>query len=635
MFKSNVDIHQGLNRYFQNFPDATLVLDENQMVCWVNRRFESLLEWEGYELEGQTLMFIEEEYRHLIIRKIKEGSFSGNEDQEGLIIPCSKQSGEDIYLNIRLFEVGDKKVKTYTALLFSRLSESSLTLAALKESEERYKELFESSSDAIIIVDYDTLIIENTNEATLSMFEYEKSELLGQSAGMLIKNFPEKSIKEHHQILENEVIKDGLASRTFKTKNGDEFTGEISRSFFFSEGQKKIISSIRDISARLKLEEQLRQSQKMEAIGTLAGGIAHDFNNILSSVLGFTELALDEVKPGTLLSDNLEEVMTAGNRAKQLVQQILTFSRKDDPEFKMVKVKSIIEEASKLIRASLPSTIDIIQELNSESNIYADPTQIHQIIMNLCANAGQAMEEYGGVLKISLSDRFIDAGEMDTHKYIQSGYYTEIVVQDSGDGIQKKYIKQVFDPFFTTKPKGKGTGMGLAVIQGIVQTLKGFISVDSERGKGTIFKVYLPVMGNLTEEFKSDLNYESTCGTERILFVDDEEALVLLWLQVLGNMGYDIKACNSSVEALKLFKERPDDFDIIITDYTMPNMNGEVFSKEILKIRPDIPIILCTGYSHKFDDNKASRIGISAYINKPILKVEITSLIRHLLDKKK
>lgn len=623
-----------LKQMIESFPEGILVLDENNEIICINTQLKSLFGWEEFELKGKSLIIVDGDYRQLVLNRIERSKGVTPAYQEGLIIKCLKKTGEEIYLNIKFSDLGMDAGEKRTLLIFSRLSESSLTLAALKESEEKYKELFDNTSDAILILDFETFVVDDINESASRLFGYKKDELIGKIPKDILSESKKLDLEGYRkQIVENSLT-EGFPAHHFKRKDGTVFVGEVSRSFFYSDGRKKLISSIRDISVRLKFEERLRQSQKMEAIGKLAGGIAHDFNNILSSVLGFTELAMEDVRADTMLKDNLQEVMIAGNRAKNLIQQILTFSRKDDPEFKVVKVKSIIKEGLNLIRASLPSTIEIVSNLNSESTVFADPTQIHQIIMNLCSNAGKAMEEHGGVLTVILNDRFLDPAENKAHEHIPTGYYTEIVVEDTGSGIQDKFLKQVFDPFFTTKPIGEGTGMGLSVIQGIVKTLKGSILVDSTVGKGTIFKIYLPIVGNMTEEFVDNSNCDHLDGTERILFVDDEEALVLLWVQVLGHMGYDIKACNSSIEALNLFKENPDKFDLVITDYTMPNMTGDKLAKELLKIRPDIPIILCTGYSHNIDEHKAKKMGITAYINKPILKAELANVIRHLLDKK-
>lgn len=582
------------------------------------------------------MVFIDEAYRPLLVNKLRRFKVEKTPShQEGVVVRCTKKSGKSLYLTVKFLAMKDQKSNTNAMLVFSEISEQSLTLNALKVSEEKYRGLFENSSDAISIVDLESTVIEDVNNTASIMFGYEREELIGKKLADVLAESEYQGISAYRERIRAESAQDTLPARRFIKKDGSEFIGEISRRIFFSDGKEKLLSSIRDISTRLRLEERLRHSQKMEAIGSLAGGIAHDFNNILSSVLGFTELSLDEVEDGSVIKDNLEEVMIAGNRAKYLVQQILTFSHKEDPEVTVIKLKPIVEEALKMIRASLPSSILIQSELHSDSSILADPTQIHQVVMSLCINSGHAMDSAEGTLRVTLEDRYLDETILPEKSPLSAGNYVEITVEDTGGGIKDEHMSQLFDPFFTTKPEGEGTGMGLSVIKGIVKTLKGTILVDTKAEKGTSFKVYFPIMGNLAEEFKVNPTYESTRGTERILFVDDEEALVQLWVQVLGNMGYDITASNCCLDALKLLKDHPNDYDLIITDYAMPNMTGGRMIREILKIRPDIPIILCTGYHHKIDESQAKQFGISAYINKPILRAEILNVVRHVLDKKK
>jgi nitrogen-specific signal transduction histidine kinase/CheY-like chemotaxis protein len=398
-------------------------------------------------------------------------------------------------------------------------------------------------------------------------------------------------------------------------------------------GQHFLLGLARDISERKQLEEKLIQAQKMEAIGTLAGGIAHDFNNILSSIIGYTELSLYNVEKGTLLQSNLQEVLIAGQRAADLVKQILTFSRQTDQEEKPVQVKSIVKETLKLIRASIPSTIDIKQNIHSDALVMGDSTQIHQVLMNLCTNAAHAMEKTGGVLKIDLLDVNLDSESISNHPDLKPGPYISLNVTDTGLGIHSNVMEKIFDPFFTTKEKGEGTGMGLSVVHGIVHSHGGTIYAYSEPGKGSTFKVFLPVIERyLKPEDKIDRPIPT--GTERILFIDDEPAIVKMGKQILESLGYDVTARNSSLDALDLFKEKTDRFEIVITDMTMPYMTGEDLAKKLMRIKSDIPVILCTGFSAGMDEKKAMDLGIRAFISKPIFKREIAETIRKVLDNK-
>lgn len=388
-------------------------------------------------------------------------------------------------------------------------------------------------------------------------------------------------------------------------KNGSTVWVEVSTRFVRSiNGQSpSIVGVTRDITKRKFLESQLRQAHKMEAIGTLAGGIAHDFNNILAPVIGYTELALDEIEKGTPLEEYLQEIYTAGKRAKELVKQILIFARQTDGESKPTRVGSIAKEALKLLRSSIPATIDIRHNIESDSLVMGNATEIHQIFMNLCTNAAHAMENNGGVLEVGLTDVTLGTDFTGSRTDLEPGDYLKLVVSDTGTGIPSAVIDSIFEPYFTTKAPNEGTGIGLSTVHGIVKNYGGEIEVESESGKGTVFTLYLPV----TKKYSQDRSYEKETlpsGTERILFVDDELPIARMGSQILDRLGYTVTIRTSSIEALELFRSRPGDFDLVISDTTMPNMTGDRLADELLKIRPDIPIILCTGYSKKFPGNR-------------------------------
>ncbi len=402
------------------------------------------------------------------------------------------------------------------------------------------------------------------------------------------------------------------------------------RAVKWTDGRMVKIQIATDITELKRMEAELRQAHKMEAIGTLAGGIAHDFNNILASIIGYTELSLDDAPKGTLLEDNLREVLTAGKRARDLVRQILTFARQADEQLKPIQVRSVAAEALRLIRSSLPSTIEIRPDLTSQAAIMGSPVQIHQILMNLCTNAAQAMEKSGGLLTVSLSDVRLPANGAGPAANLAPGHYVKLSVSDSGCGIAPEHMEQIFQPFFTTKEPGKGTGMGLAMVHGIVESCKGKIFVKSELGKGSEFDLYFPVA-------KSEAAVETEAevvatGNERILLVDDELAIVKMGSQMLEKLGYKVTTRTSSVEALSLFRSRPHDFDLVITDMTMPNMTGADLAMELMRIRRNLPVILCTGYSNKISDTLANQIGIRAFAYKPIVKKDLAEKIRSVLD---
>jgi signal transduction histidine kinase len=383
--------------------------------------------------------------------------------------------------------------------------------------------------------------------------------------------------------------------------------------------------------ARQKLEEQLRQGQKMEAIGTLAGGIAHDFNNILSSVIGYSELAMDDAEPGSIMEDNLSEIYTAGNRAKNLVSQILTFARQTDDKIRPTAVNLIVNEALKMLRSAIPTTIDIRQDIQSDSLVMADPTQIHQIFMNLCTNAAQAMEENGGILTVRLCDEKIEPDVSEKIDGLKPGNYLKIEVSDTGVGIPEKHLGSIFDPYFTTKAVGEGTGLGLSMVHGIVNGYEGKISVKSEPGQGTVFSIYLPISKNERLSHEEPLKGLPK-GTERILFVDDEAPVVELGSRYLEKLGYTVTTQTGSLAALDLFKANPDRFDLVITDTTMPVMSGDKLAGALMEIRSDIPVIICTGYSKKISPSKIQEIGIKALIMKPFQKRNLAETVRLVLD---
>lgn len=388
---------------------------------------------------------------------------------------------------------------------------------------------------------------------------------------------------------------------------------------------------VRAEEEKASLEQQLIQSQKMEAIGTLAGGIAHDFNNVLGAIMGYVELALFDAHPGSNVQEELEQVLKATHRATELVRRILTFSRKTGEERQTLDPKSLVDEVLKLIRATLPTTIEIRQYLETDgAQLDANATQLHQVIMNLCTNAAHAMEESGGVLEVRLERRRL-TGTTAGLCGVSPGRYLEIRISDTGHGIAPALKQRIFDPYFTTKAQGKGTGMGLAVVRGIVQSHGGAIDVESEPGKGSCFKVLLPL--STAEIQRSDISRRSLPrGTESVLFVDDEPVLVEMGTEMLTRLGYDVAGCEESLAALNLFNEDPYRFDLVVSDTTMPNMTGDVLLARMLAIRPNLPSILCTGYSEQMTPEKASGIGISDLLMKPLSIGDLARTVRRALD---
>ncbi|MDQ1271022.1 MAG: Histidine kinase [Thermodesulfobacteriota bacterium] len=381
-----------------------------------------------------------------------------------------------------------------------------------------------------------------------------------------------------------------------------------------------------------QLHKKLAQAQKMEAIGSLAGGIAHDFNNILGAIIGYTELAKMDKIDSKEIGKHLNKVLIAADRAKNLVHQILTFSRQTEQKIRPLKVEPIIKEVLQLLRASLPSTIEIQSDINNKSLIMGDPTQIHQVILNLCTNAGHAMQENGGTLYVGLTNEKLGPNFTSNIPDASTDDYVKIEVKDTGHGIPPELIERLFEPFFTTKGPGEGTGMGLAVVHGIVKSMKGEIIVESVLGKGSAFSVYLPVVQDMA---KTDEPKENALakGRGHILFVDDEPSMVDIGELILTQLGYHVTIRTSGIEALEAFKSNPDKFDLVLTDMTMPRMTGEKLAKEILSIRKEIPIIICTGFSSAMTEEKALEIGVKGLLMKPFIFSELAGVIHNVLKK--
>jgi PAS domain S-box-containing protein len=384
--------------------------------------------------------------------------------------------------------------------------------------------------------------------------------------------------------------------------------------------------------ARARLQAQLNQAQKMEAIGVLAGGIAHDFNNILAAILGYAEMAKEEAPQDSQLASYLDKVLISGVRAKDLVQHILAFSRQSTTDRIPIKIQPLIKESLKMLRATIPTTISISESIDSQCGVVlAEPTQVHQIIMNLCSNAFHAMEETGGLLVVELNTVIIKAPRQLAH--LEPGEYAELVVSDTGRGIGPDIINNIFNPYFTTKEVGKGTGMGLSIAHGIIKSYGGTITVESTPGRGSTFQVYFPVIQ--AEVKQPEAIEQALPGKERILFLDDEEALANIGKVMLERMGYTVTAHTHSFEALADFEHDPKKFDLVITDQTMPYMTGTDLAHRMLQIRPDLPIILCTGYSNLINEDSAKIMGIKAFALKPMTKNAIGRLTREVLEKAK
>lgn len=387
--------------------------------------------------------------------------------------------------------------------------------------------------------------------------------------------------------------------------------------------------------ANEKLEEHIRHSQKLEAIGNLAGGVAHDFNNILSIIMGYNDIARGELPPDSKTADKLKHINTACIRARDIIKQLLTFSKKVGPKRQPVNIDYIIQETISLLHSTLPPNIQL-EFTSSEDNlmVLADPTQMHQVMMNLCVNATQAMEKMSGVIKLSSEKVTLNNDSSAEFRDMSQGDYIKVTVNDSGSGISEDIIERIFEPYFTTRETGKGSGMGLAVVHGIIENHGGAITVKSEPGKGSCFTFVIPVFKNAVSILQPTLKITPS-GAETVLFVDDEIDIVKITQCVLEEQGFKVIATTNPQEALDIFKSRPEQFDIVVTDMAMPYMTGDILFSNIKKIRPEIPVVLCTGHSSQIDEQKAIDMGLSAYILKPLSRGEFIETIRNILDNQK
>ena len=480
------------------------------------------------------------------------------------------------------------------------------------------------------------------NKAFAGIHGYEPDELLGKSLSLF---------HTEEQLINVSRINKGLAENGsygpeevwHVHRNGSEFPMLMSGILLF-DGQGKpqfLAATAIDISElkrseqeKLKLKEQLQQAQKMEAIGTLAGGIAHDFNNILGVIMGYTEITLDNLANTKKVIGNLQRVMKASERAKEMVKHILTFSRKDKQAMISLNIGKVIRETVSFLRSTIPTVIEIKYSIEEDlGQIFGNFTQINQVLMNLCTNATHAMRENGGVLEINLKEVILDK-DSSALVDLQPGLYQQLTVSDTGTGMKKEILERIFEPYFTTKVIDEGTGMGLAVIYGIVSSHKGTINVYSEPGKGTVFNIYFPVLEIAEDRNLSEDQQPAEMGdNEKILLVDDELYLVELMSQILENLGYQVDSRTSSIEALELFRTNPDKYDLIITDMTMPNMTGVKLADNIHKKKPDMPVILCTGFSETVNKNNFESLGISTLIMKPVVKKDLAEAIKAVLDK--
>jgi PAS domain S-box-containing protein len=635
--------------------DAVIASDKERQITFMNAVAERLTGWSQKDALGKKLTAIlnikdqdlGDLEKHLVEKVITEGLVINLIENRMLI----GKDGVEIPISDSAAPIKEENGETPgSVLVFRDITESKRAEQALQESENKLQTILESLNQAqrIAMIGSWQLNAETNHlwwsEETYRIFGVTPNDFTPTLDAVRTFIHPDdrtlygKSLEHFLQTGESLDVnirlltKDGLLK--YCHEKGEVFRDDSGQPVRFIGTIMDVTKSKQDEEGRIKLQDQLLQAQKMEAIGQLAGGVAHDFNNILGAILGYAELAQEVSPPGSTLREDIDQVVRASHRAKDLVKQILAFSRQAETVLIPMKLALIVREAAKMLRSSLPSTIAIEQNIDMDAGlILADPTQIHQIVMNLGTNALHAMEETGGTLSISLERKTLAKKDIVNEPGMNPGCFLQLSVGDTGPGIAPELWDKIFDPYFTTKEVGKGTGMGLSIIHGIVKNYGGTVSFNSHPGEGTVFQILLPASVDKVEIDEDKPEKIVRLGNERILFIDDEEILAEVGKSMLEPLGYRVTVRSSSLEALTTFQKQPETFDLVITDQTMPGMTGSDLARRMLQIRPGIPIILCTGYSTIISEEKAKSLGIKGFAMKPLAKNELAALIRKVLDK--
>ncbi|MEN6622887.1 MAG: PAS domain S-box protein [Smithella sp.] len=647
--KSDILISENFYRMiFENTGTATAIFNEDSTILLINGEFEKLCGYSREEVEGRKtwleLVFNKDDLERMKeyhrLRPIDPSSVPKTYeyqliDREGRI--------KDIVATISTMPGGKQRLASLLDITDRKRME-----ADLQESKRRLADIIDFLPDATCAIDLSGKVIA-WNRAIEEMTGIKAENMLGKGNYEYV--LPFYGIRRPTLIdLACGFNEQNEKKYDFIKKEGDVLLTEVevtlrgvtrvlwakASPLYDSRGKVTgAIESARDITEQRRMEETVRRSQKMQAIGTLAGGIAHDFNNILGAIMGYAEMAKDELPAESMVTEYINELLSASERAKFLVQQILAFSQAEN-QIKPFLVAPIVKEVVKLLSHTMPSTIHIKQNIYAKDTIIlADATQIHHVLMNLCTNAGYAMRKHGGTLTVSLNEIEIFADDKKGSPSLDAGVYLELKVADTGHGIDPAIIDKIFDPFFTTKRKGEGSGMGLAVVHGIVHGYGGHINVLSKPGAGTTFTIHFPVVSENLRMPKKEAQKALVRGNERIMIVDDQEYILKMMHRTLSYLGYTIVSEQNPLKAWALFQHDPSALDMIITDQTMPDLTGADMAKKMLSIRPDIPIILCTGYSELVSPEEAKALGIREYLMKPISINDLAQTIRNVFDGKR
>jgi len=631
--KAEIALQNSEERYrsiFENTGTATILIESDMTIAMANAKAEKLAGLSREEFVGQakTLDFITPPHRDRI-KLYHELRMQGDTDvptQFEFQIFGKDGSIRDVLANVQWMP----ETRQSVASLLDITERNQL-----HRERQQLAAVIDQSAEAVVITDNHGRV-EYVNHAFENLSGFERRACIGQTIDAAFFCDDDRRI---------------LKQMTFMVSREDTWSGRVenqrqdgrsyiadTRIFPICDEKGKAINMVcvkTDVTHEVQLEKQLQQAQKMEAIGTLAGGIAHDFNNILGGILGFAEISMLRSGENEQLKRNLGRILDGCQRAKELVQNILTFSRKNDEETKPIEVQIIVKEALKLLRASIPSTIEFKPRIGSEPSIVrATPTQIHQVIMNLCTNASHAMHQNGGILQVVLENVELDAVQCAGKPDMAPGAYCRLTVSDTGEGMDDKTQERIFEPYFTTKEQTGGTGLGLSVVHGIVKNFGGTISVNSQPGKGTTFDIYLPRADD-TIAVVTPAEVSLPEGNERILVADDELFILEIMTDMLGSLGYQVETANGGQAAIEQFSQSPDQFDAVIVDLTMPKITGTQLALKIKQLRKDVPIILTTGMN--FDQHPLHRQfdEFAAVLNKPILYQDLAKTLRDVLDNAK
>ncbi|MGD9975731.1 MAG: PAS domain S-box protein [Desulfatirhabdiaceae bacterium] len=650
--KQNAD---NLKIVFDSAPNILALVDENIRVEMINRN-GALLVGNGKEALSGLLCGDVFNCKHAfhgdgcgtnsecpdcplrsrVLSTFETGKPQIEEEGQMTFILNGKEVVVDILISTSLLNISDNR-KVLLSLM--DISESKNAIRALHESEEKYRKAFMTSPDSFVITRLSDGMFVSVNKGFVEMSGYSEDEVVGKtSLEINIWVNPEDRIKIIDRLKKRGEIRN-YETRFFAKDR--EIYGLMSATIIEINGVSHILNIIRDITdqklaeeEKAKLESRLMQAQKMEAIGFLAGGIAHDLNNILFPISGLSEMLLDEISQDNPINKNLRQIYQSAQRGSDLVKQILSFSRQSNPQKLPIQIQPVLKEVLKLVRATIPMNIKITSRIQTDCGmVSADPIQIHQIIMNLITNAYHAVDENNGTIDILLSEVPFEQDDL-LDVPMKHEKYACITVSDTGTGINRNLMDKIFDPYFTTKEQGKGTGLGLSVVYGIVKDHGGDIKVTSEVGKGTEFHVYLPLLKDVIEK-NTDAAVKYPTGSESILLVDDEEPIARMMQIMLERLGYNVSTRTSSLDALDAFKANPSKYDLVISDRGMPNMTGDQLSWKLISFRPDIPIIICTGFSEEKDQHYAKSIGVKGFLMKPVGRGDLAEMVRKVLDEAK